>query len=62
MGHLPISGPNGSLETFQDLKDTRKIYTHINNTNPILQDQSSERRAVEDAGWEVAWDGLEIIT
>jgi pyrroloquinoline quinone biosynthesis protein B len=60
MGHLPINGPDGSLETLKNLKDTRKIYTHINNTNPILQQQSSERRAVEDAGWEVAWDGLEI--
>jgi pyrroloquinoline quinone biosynthesis protein B len=60
MGHLPISGPEGSLAPLQDLKDTRKIYTHINNTNPILQEQSSQRRAVEDAGWEVACDGLEI--
>jgi pyrroloquinoline quinone biosynthesis protein B len=60
MGHLPINGPDGSLETLKDLKNTRKIYTHINNTNPILQEQSSERREVEDAGWEVAWDGLEI--
>ncbi|WP_353071469.1 pyrroloquinoline quinone biosynthesis protein PqqB [Tunturiibacter gelidiferens] len=60
MGHLPISGPDGSLETLKYLKGTRKIYTHINNTNPILQEKSSERRTVEDAGWEVAWDGLEI--
>ena len=60
MGHLPIAGPEGSLASLQDLKDIRKIYTHINNTNPILQEQSSERRAVEHAGWEVAWDGLEI--
>jgi pyrroloquinoline quinone biosynthesis protein B len=60
MGHLPINGPDGSLETLKDLNSTRKIYTHINNTNPILQEQSSERRAVEGAGWEVAWDGLEI--
>nr|WP_257025774.1 pyrroloquinoline quinone biosynthesis protein PqqB [Edaphobacter lichenicola] len=60
MGHLPISGPDGSLETLKYLKGTRKIYTHINNTNPILQEQSLERRTVEDAGWEVAWDGLEI--
>nr|WP_257031082.1 pyrroloquinoline quinone biosynthesis protein PqqB [Edaphobacter lichenicola] len=60
MGHLPIHGPEGSLATLKDLVSTRKIYTHINNTNPILQEQSSERRTVEDAGWEVAWDGLEI--
>ncbi|WP_158941337.1 pyrroloquinoline quinone biosynthesis protein PqqB [Granulicella sp. S190] len=62
MGHLPISGPEGSLATLRDLKNIRKIYTHINNTNPILQEQSSERRTIEDAGWEVAWDGLEINT
>jgi pyrroloquinoline quinone biosynthesis protein B len=60
MGHLPINGPDGSLASLQKLKSTRKIYTHINNTNPILQEKSSERRVVEDAGWEVAWDGLEI--
>jgi pyrroloquinoline quinone biosynthesis protein B len=60
MGHLPIDGPDGSLASFKDLSNTRKIYTHINNTNPILQEQSSERRTIEDAGWEVAWDGLEI--
>jgi pyrroloquinoline quinone biosynthesis protein B len=62
MGHLPISGPDGSLATLRDLDGIRKIYTHINNTNPILQEQSSERRAVQDAGWEVAWDGLEITS
>jgi pyrroloquinoline quinone biosynthesis protein B len=60
MGHLPISGHDGSLATFRDLNGVRKIYTHINNTNPILNEQSSERRQVNDAGWEVAWDGLEI--
>jgi pyrroloquinoline quinone biosynthesis protein B len=62
MGHLPISGSDGSLASLRDLDGTRKIYTHINNTNPILQEQSSERNAVQDAGWEVAWDGLEITT
>jgi pyrroloquinoline quinone biosynthesis protein B len=62
MGHLPINGPDGSLAILRDLDGIRKIYTHINNTNPILQEQSSERRAVQDAGWEVAWDGLEITT
>jgi pyrroloquinoline quinone biosynthesis protein B len=60
MGHLPISGQDGSLSTLRDLNGVRKIYTHINNTNPILNEQSSERRQVDDAGWEVAWDGLEI--
>jgi pyrroloquinoline quinone biosynthesis protein B len=61
MGHVPINGQNGSLATLSDLNGVRRIYTHINNTNPILNEQSSERRQVEDAGWEVAWDGLEIM-
>ena len=60
MGHLPIGGPEGSLAGFADLAGARKIYTHINNTNPILNEQSPQHRAVRDAGWEIAWDGLEI--
>jgi pyrroloquinoline quinone biosynthesis protein B len=40
----------------------RKIYTHVNNTNPILRDDSQERRAVAHAGWEVAFDGMEVST
>jgi pyrroloquinoline quinone biosynthesis protein B len=42
------------------LAGTRKIYTHINNTNPVMNEQSPEYRDVRDAGWEIAWDGLEI--
>jgi pyrroloquinoline quinone biosynthesis protein B len=60
MGHMPISGADGSLSILDDLAGVRRIYTHINNTNPILNESSLERRAVHDAGWEVAWDGLEI--
>ena len=59
MGHLPISRPGGSLERLRDLS-IRKIYTHINNTNPILDETSSERREVEAAGWEVAEDGMDF--
>ena len=59
MGHLPISGPAGSLARLSDLK-VRKIYTHINNTNPILDEDSPERRAVETAGWEVAEDAMDF--
>ena len=58
MAHMPISGERGSLAGLASLR-TRKIYTHINNTNPILG-PSEERRAVEAAGWEVAFDGMEI--
>jgi pyrroloquinoline quinone biosynthesis protein B len=60
MGHMPIEGEGGSLEALQGLP-ARKIFVHINNTNPILVDGSPERRRVEAAGWEVAWDGMEIV-
>jgi pyrroloquinoline quinone biosynthesis protein B len=60
MGHIPISGPEGSLATLRQLKAARKIYIHINNTNPVLVEGSPERRLVEAAGFEVAHDGMEI--
>ena len=60
MGHLPIGGPGGTLERLADLNHLRKIFFHINNTNPILRGGSPEYNAVRRAGWEVAWDGMEI--
>jgi pyrroloquinoline quinone biosynthesis protein B len=62
MGHLPISGPGGSLAQLAALAagHTRVIYTHINNTNPILLEDSPERRRLEQHGLEVAVDGLEL--
>lgn len=60
MGHLPISGADGSLERLAPLSVERKIYIHINNTNPILLEDSPERRIVEEHGFEVAADGLEL--
>jgi pyrroloquinoline quinone biosynthesis protein B len=59
MGHMPINGADGSLTALNGL-GKRRIYIHINNTNPILIDGSPERQRVEAAGWEVAADGLEI--
>ena len=59
MGHMPIDGADGSLAALKGL-GKRRIYIHINNTNPILIEGSPERRRVEDAGFEVAADGLEI--
>jgi pyrroloquinoline quinone biosynthesis protein B len=59
MGHVPIDGADGSLVALSDLPG-RRIYIHINNTNPILVAGSPERRRVEAAGWEVAADGMEI--
>jgi pyrroloquinoline quinone biosynthesis protein B len=60
MGHMPIDGADGSLAALAGLPG-RRIYIHINNTNPILIDGSPERMRVEAAGWEVATDGLEIV-
>lgn len=60
MGHVPIDGPGGSLERLTDLPIQRKIYIHLNNTNPILLEDSPERARVERAGLEVAEDGLEL--
>lgn len=60
MGHLSISGPDGAMAALADLGIARKLFIHINNTNPILCAGSPERAAVEAAGWQVASDGLEI--
>ena len=60
MGHMPIAGEGGSLAALEALTG-RRIFTHINNTNPILIDGSPERREVERRGWEVAEDGMEIV-
>jgi pyrroloquinoline quinone biosynthesis protein B len=59
MGHLPLGGPQGTLTTFSALP-ARTILVHINNTNPILLEDSPERREVESSGVEVSYDGLEV--
>ena len=60
MGHLPLSGPGGTLEVLARLERPRTALVHINNTNPILLEDSSERDAVIRAGVEIAYDGLEV--
>jgi pyrroloquinoline quinone biosynthesis protein B len=60
MGHISISGPEGSIAAFEPLGVGRKIYVHINNSNPVLDETSPERRETEAAGWEVGHDGMEI--
>lgn len=60
MGHVPISGPGGSLELLKNLSVKKKLYFHMNNTNPILMEHSAERAAVVEAGVEVARDGMEF--
>jgi len=59
MGHVPLSGPGGTLEVLAGLERPRKALVHINNTNPILLEDSPEREEVVRAGVEVAYDGLE---
>ena len=60
MGHMQIDGDDGSLRALTGLS-ARRIYIHVNNTNPILVEGSAERRKVESAGWQVAEDGMEIV-
>jgi len=60
MAHLPIGDHGGTLGQTTRLDAPRRIYTHINNTNPILVEGSPERHAVESAGWQIAWDGMDI--
>ena len=59
MGHLPIAGDGGSLEQLAALDIDRVIYIHINNTNPLLIENSPQRQTVEAQGIEVAFDGME---
>jgi pyrroloquinoline quinone biosynthesis protein B len=60
MGHVPLSGPGGTLEVLAGLSGPRTVLVHINNSNPILFEDSPERGAVLRAGVEVAHDGMEI--
>jgi pyrroloquinoline quinone biosynthesis protein B len=57
MGHIPVGGEDGSLRQLAGLRIPRKLYIHINNTNPMLNETSPEYRAVREAGWELADDG-----
>lgn len=61
MGHMPMTGENGSLRALADLVIGRKIFVHLNNTNPVLVDGSEERSFVERAGWQVAHDGMKVV-
>ncbi len=60
MGHVAMSGDNGSMARFATSGIARKIYVHINNTNPVLIEDSKERASVEKAGWDVSHDGMEV--
>ncbi|MGH7362254.1 MAG: pyrroloquinoline quinone biosynthesis protein PqqB [Candidatus Methylomirabilales bacterium] len=60
MAHLPVGGEGGSLAALSGLRVGRRIYIHLNNTNPLLREDSPERTAVLAAGWEAAYDGMEV--
>jgi pyrroloquinoline quinone biosynthesis protein B len=60
IGHVPLSGPSGLLEQLQGVRNTRRVLIHLNNTNPALDEESAAYRALCEAGWEVAYDGMEF--
>lgn len=60
MAHLPVGGTGGSLEMLAGARAQRRIYIHINNTNPLLRAGSPERAQAEALGWEIASDGMEV--
>ena len=61
MGHTPVSGEDGSMQGLQSLGAHRRIFIHLNNTNPLLVDGTSERKQAATMGWEVGFDGMEIM-
>ncbi|MEM1383152.1 MAG: pyrroloquinoline quinone biosynthesis protein PqqB [Pseudomonadota bacterium] len=60
MGHISMSGATGSIEAFKNLDIGRKIFVHMNNSNPVLNPAAPERREAEAAGWEIGQDGMAV--
>jgi pyrroloquinoline quinone biosynthesis protein B len=60
IGHLPLSGADGLLQQFSGTGRGRRVLIHINNTNPILDEESTEYHQVREMGWEIAHDGMEF--
>jgi pyrroloquinoline quinone biosynthesis protein B len=60
MGHMPVSGPGGTLESLARHAHVRRILIHINNSNSLLIEGSPEEAKVKAAGWEIAFDGMEV--
>ena len=60
MGHMSINGGAGTLNAFEKLDVERKIFIHVNTTNPVLDEESPERAEIAARGWEVAEDGMRI--
>ncbi len=61
MGHLAMSGKEGSIAALAGARIGRRVFVHINNTNPVLDENSAEHAAVRAAGWEIGHDGMEIV-
>jgi pyrroloquinoline quinone biosynthesis protein B len=61
MGHMSLSGPDGTIEAFRALRVGRKVIIHMNNSNPVLLADSAERAAAEAAGWTVGRDGMDFV-
>jgi pyrroloquinoline quinone biosynthesis protein B len=61
MGHVAMSGHDGAIARLADLNIDRKIFLHINNSNPALLPSSPERKVAEEAGWQIPADGTEIV-
>ena len=60
MGHISMSGEHGAIESLAGLDIARKMFLHINNSNPALLSGSDERKELEQAGWQIPADGTEI--
>jgi pyrroloquinoline quinone biosynthesis protein B len=61
MGHIPMTGPSGSLAGLAEVSVRRRVFLHLNNSNPTLITGSPEHAAVLAAGWELAFDGMELV-
>jgi pyrroloquinoline quinone biosynthesis protein B len=61
MGHISMSGSKGAIESLATVAIDRRIFLHINNSNPALLRGSEERRIAEQAGWQIPADGTEIV-
>jgi pyrroloquinoline quinone biosynthesis protein B len=60
IGHVPLSGEDGTIALMSELKLQRKVFVHINNTNPMLDPRGAEYKAVIEAGWEIGYDGWQL--
>lgn len=61
MGHMPIAGDGGALEAFAPLGIDRRVFVHLNNSNPAVDPESAQAAEARAAGWEIAFDGMEIV-